>query len=326
MSYRRVEPPVELTIGVDEEWTDIDVSALVSARATVVQLLCVNLYATTTIIPTYFRKKGSTDAYLTGVYGNSQKVQRVGLDDNKVFQAYTNLYSQMQVLLIGYFEAEAVWFTNAVNITPGSAASWEDVDITAQLAAGDPCVAAMVLYTNPSGNAGFRVNGSTDDRYMYEYSFPHAIVGVDAGNVFEAKLASISGSYKLYLLGYLRGGAVFNSNAVDVSLGTKDLWTNLAALPAGALAGIYEAYSTFITTYGLRPEGSTTEILKRGAMHSWPVANCDDAGLVEHRISDTRQDMYLSGYLEPAPEYDDASLPPSPRFPVLRGLGRFGTF
>lgn len=297
--------PVNITPGVRGSWVDVDVSSHVPPGATGVILHTYFNASSSDVLA--FRNNGSTDTYLGKTF-ESHTWHYIGIDSNRIFEARIDNIANATVWLVGYFTSEAVFFVNAVNKSLSSSNTWKDVDISSDTGT-DTAIGAIIeaynsYYTEYS--FGCRKNGSTDNRTNVFYYTVNTgvIIGVDANEIFEAYVGSYSRIYIL-LVGYLKSGAVFHTNAPDISLSTSGSWIDLPALPSGALGGIIEIVATNRRPYALRKNGSTEDIYYYVANHFWATVECDENGVIEGKIADTNVDFFLAGYLV-TPSFDTA--------------------
>ncbi len=110
----------------------------------------------------------------------------------------------------------ANFFTNSIDVTPGVAGSWQDVDVSAYVPTDATGVIIQAYNSGATNYAlGLRKKGSTDNRTQ---DLPGSrqtwgYTGLDASRVFQAYIGSTA--FKLKLLGYF---TVENTWAVSVSL------------------------------------------------------------------------------------------------------------
>lgn len=298
--------PVQLSSLTVEAWTALDISSLlpVGASPTGIMLQVVNSNAS------YarnigLRKTGSTDARNTILATNNKAYMAVGVDINGSFDYYVG--ASIALYLVGYFEDDAVFFDNAVNVTPATTESYQTVDITANTdGTAIGAILEIVVSTSTTKSLSIRPYGSTDDLY-YSMSKQHYgfIVGVDAQERFEVKRQD--DTISIFLVGYIKSGATFLTNATDKSLASAGAYADLSALPAGATGGFFSVVITG-TSYSnvLREKGGTgadKDIYLTSRGHgAW--VKCDSNRIVEGKVSNTSIKFYLLGYTtggEPEP-------------------------
>ena len=280
------------------DWRDVDLSAYIPSNATGVAITVQN--GVTTGYNYKMRKPGSTDDLSPYIYFQ-QIPQYIGVS-NRVVQLYrTN--NNVLFYLTGYFDSEVVFFDNCIDVSLAGASSWTDIDISAHTGA-NTAIGAIFLYINPTGNnynMGFRKNGSTDNRVIRCRS-AGVIIGLDANKICEHQVSNTA--LKTYLVGYVKAGAVFNTNASDVSLGSANTWTALPALAAGASGGLYEV-SGSAYNYGLRPKGWDAPGLIRADRITFDLCGCDSNGIIEGWIANTALDFFNVGYFYSTADVED---------------------
>lgn len=282
-------------------FTDVDVSAYIPAGSVGVILHVDN--------PGNYgvRKNGSTDNR-AAVGTSSNCWVFVGVDSSLIFEinrAGGNVY------LLGYFAAdEAAFFTNATDKSTGTTGSWVDVDISADTGADTALLALIETYnTNgASGNScGYRKNGSTDNRTTLDgTNDDHAwcFAGCDGSEIFEQQISSTN--IDTYLTGYMTARVTSNTNGTDrTSGGTNGVYNDLTALPAGAIAGLYEG-STAITRSIAYRENGAPEDLYGSHRGIFAIVKCDASRIIEAKVSGAASTFEL-GYLTaiPPPNFDD---------------------
>jgi len=279
---------VDATPETANEWTDVDVSAYVPSGATgvILELVTTDAYAVG------LRKKGSTDNRTNAIYP-SHCWAAIGVDANRVFQAYIGSTTQVVIALCGYTMSGVTFFTNAYDKSISTVGAWTDIDCSAEA----PNAIGLIFEVKEGSSVkymGLRKNGSSDDRtsQTYNHSTFGAIIGCDESQVCEGYVSHTW--VKFFLVGYITDGAVFNTNATDVSI-TKGGWKDLPALPAGANMGFIEVASPSDFLYGLNKKGAEGTYWN-GYFHPWAFVACDDDGLIQGDISNNNVDFFLVGY------------------------------
>lgn len=290
--------PVRITPGTAGSWQDVDVSAHIPAGSTGVILHVFKNYSAISY-DFGLRKKGSTDDRHNTLYSDGHLWAAVGVDGNRVFQCYTGHITRVDAYLVGYFGSEAVFFDNAVDKSLAGTGSWDDIDISANTGADTAIGAIFDVVGVWQKNLGLRNNGSSDNRLSAVSEHIWAVIGVDGAEICEGQIADAG--IKFWLVGYLKSGATFNTNATDIALGGVGSWTDLAALPAGGIGGIIEVFtSSYTYDYGLREKGSAEDIYGRAPYaRAWAMVEADNNRLIEGKISNTGMDFYLVGYFTP---------------------------
>lgn len=111
--------PVEVTPATPDEWTDVNVSAHIPAGATGVILHVVNKAPTTAYL-FGLRKNGSGDNRTTKIWRTQHFWAMIGVDANRIFEAYLDDVTDIDLLLVGYTISGVTFFTNAYPKTPDS--------------------------------------------------------------------------------------------------------------------------------------------------------------------------------------------------------------
>jgi hypothetical protein len=200
-------------------------------------------------------------------------------------------------------------FITPVEVTPGSASAWTDVDATSF---GVPSGASGVMLhiVNIIGTTdyavGWRKNGSTDNRIPILSRNNHiwAAIGLDGSGIFEAYVGDTT-NIDVYIVGYFTTDAVFFDNAVNKSLTATAAWTaiNISGDTGGdtAIGAIFEIINGPTRyDFGLRKNGSTDNRISQMANHSaggW-IIGVDGSEICEGYISNTSLDFFLVGYIK----------------------------
>ena len=191
-----------------------------------------------------------------------------------------------------------------VDITPGSASAWTDVDFTAHIAAGSTGVVLHFVNTDGmSWNVGWRQNGSTDARTQALAGNAHfwCSVGIDGSDIAEIYVGTTTG-IDVYVEGYWDSRATFFTNAVDKSLTGFGTWTdiNISGDTGGATAigAIFEVILTSgLYLSGLRSNGSTDNRYVNSAPHWGAIIGVDGSEICEGRAEAGNVDFFLTGYI-----------------------------
>jgi hypothetical protein len=200
-----------------------------------------------------------------------------------------------------------VWI-DPVEITPGAAVAWTDVDLSTYLPAGASGAIFHAVNTYTIDYAlGFRKNGSTDDRRGSLKSITHAwgMCGVDVNLVCEIYVGHTT-RVDVYLIGYTTEGFVFFDNAVDKSLSSTLAWTDIdcSTEAPSAIGLLFDVTSGLQREFGFRKNGSTDDHHFDIVASSHPaptvLVGCDDAQIVEGYIEATAVDFWLCGYITAA--------------------------
>jgi len=284
--------PTEITASGANAWVDMDASGSVPAGATGVILHVVNTAAASRYLG--LRKNGSTDGRHPDMYRNSHWWAAIGVDANRVFEAYVESTTDEDIYVVGYTMSGVTFKTNATEKNPDQIATWRDIDCSTEA----PSAIGLIWEFNSIGlkEVGLRKNGSSDDRHygVYYHASFGAIIGCDASQICEGYREDTAAHF--YLLGYVTDGATFNTNATDVSLGTAAEWLDLSALPSGANMGFIEVCTPGSDMYGLRKDGSAEDIYCDAIRHPWGIVECDTNRVIEGKIESTDVDFFVVGY------------------------------
>lgn len=283
-------------------WTDVDLSGVVPAGTTGVMLRCVVSNGSTTSI--CIRSKGSSQNYIEYLLNGSQTFLYVKLDSNGVFQHKNNINTS-EIFLHGYFDSSAVFFTDLIDKTSGSLNSWTDIDISSHTGL-DTAIGAIFHITDINNNStqmGLRKKGSTDDITVlsyYYYNKAGFMTGLDGSETCQKWFND--SDQLIYLVGYIKSGAVFHTNAISRLPGTAGSYQDLTALPGGATAGIYTAgTNALIQSFGMRSKGDTQDFY--ADITGTIITNCDVNRVCQAKTESiaTGTKLYEIGYIG---EYD----------------------
>ena len=151
----------------------------------------------------------------------------------------------VDIWLVGYTHDGVTFFTNAPDKSLGVTSAWTDIDVSADTGA-DTAIGVIIEYLDNAGTGhfGLRMNGSTDNRVLRQLAHPWTIVGVDANEVFEGQVTDLGDDF--FLAGYVTSGAVFKTNADDISLSTTGAYTDI---DISGLTGADTATGAFIEVF-----------------------------------------------------------------------------
>jgi len=294
--------PIELTTGVLSSWVEHDVSSHIPSGSTGVIIHIVN-ESSNNSYNIGFRKNGSTDNRINSLYASSHFWTSIGIDSNRIFEFYRS-DSTVHFYLCGYFNNNAVFFDNAIDKTPGTSTSWEDVDISTNTG-GDTAIGAIFEVIGGAGvSYGARKNGSTDTVLGDCDAHSSITIGVDGSEICE--LYKGSSTITFYLVGYIKAGAVFHTNAVNRSISTTSSYIDIT-LESDAHAGLFDIISgSYSQTFAIRKKGDYEDIYKRasGEQHSFAIIQTNSDRKIEAKISNVAVDFYEVGYFLSNPNID----------------------
>lgn len=202
--------------------------------------------------------------------------------------------------------AQTFFPIDPVEVTPGTAGSWQDVDVSSYVPSGATEVILHIV--NKSLSAGYalglRKNGSTDNRTndMTRDNHLGAAIGIDNNRIFEAYVGNTT-NIDIHLVGYTMSGVTFFTNAYGKSLSTTGSWTDIdcGTEAPNAIGLIWEVVvtDTSVYDYGFRKNGSSDNRIADAYIHSafGAVIGCDTNQICEGYIGNTAVDFYLVGYI-----------------------------
>ena len=251
-SFTYIDPSVDVTPTAGA-WTSVNVSAWVPAGATGVIVHVVGSDATGRFWG--LRKPGSSDNITDMIYTQDHLWAMIGVDANRVFEAYIAA-TDMTLRLAGYTGAGVTFFTNAKNKSLTALNTWTDIDISADTT--DTAIGAIIQIDGEFNEAfGVRMKGSTDNR-IKDARHAWAVIGVDSAEVFQGNITDLSMDF--YLVGYITQGAVFKTNAYDISV----------TIPAAPFVDIDISTLTgsvaTLTAFGA-PVSADVDILNEGSIY-----------------------------------------------------------
>lgn len=304
-SFFPVTPVRITTLGVNYNWTDIDVRPFgVPVGATGV-ILHVDGGYTGAVRDYGIRRNGNGDARnLSFGFGSSHTWAIVGIDANGIFEFHNvALSNHVQLDLLGYTMAGVNFspsYVNAPLIIP-PAGVWTPFNLGPTGLGLIPADAIGVIFefrdTTPATAFGLRQNGSADNRITNsagQHSAFSFVVGVDANQTIEAYAGAVNIIF--YLHGYITEGATFYLNAPDVTPAGVGAWANLPALPPNSLMGFIEVTSAAGQRYGAeRPIGGLGDYWVT-AIHNSAFVFCDNNGIMRGIKENAGATFHLTGY------------------------------
>ena len=287
--------PVEVTPATSDAWTDVDVSASVPAGATGA-IIHYNRGTGGTGEGIGLRKNGSTDNR-TNVIWWAHGWAMVGLDANRVFEAYLGNATVEDLWLVGYVDSAATFSDNAVDKSLTGTGAWTDIDCSAN-APGAIGLIFEVIGSGATHIFGIRPNGSTDNRQAQVSTHNWVIVGCDAGQIVEGIIDNLNLDF--FLVGYITAGATFLTDGVAKSIGSTGAYVDVdcSASAPSATGLFFHVWSSAAGNrqYALRKNDSTEDIYTYDDKHRWAMVECDTGQIVEMKISNLEVDLFLIGY------------------------------
>lgn len=197
-------------------------------------------------------------------------------------------------------------FITPVKITPASAGSWQDCDVSAYVP--NDATGVILHITNTSANQraiGWRKNGSTDDLLINSDTYPtshySAEIGLDSNKVLEIYVAN-KDDCNVFLIGYYTEDAVFFTNRISktpASTSWQDV--DISANTGGdtAIGAIFEVncLGGGPSYTGFRKNGSTDSRALNSYNHFGAVIGVDANEICEVYKAGYMSTFYLVGYI-----------------------------
>ena len=230
----------------------------------------------------------------------------IGVDPNQVFEAKVASATGVNIWLVGYTHNGVTFLTNAVDKSLTVTSTWTDIDISADTG-GDTAIGVIVehIYSGSNPFYGLRKKGSTDNRVMRQLAHHWAIIGVDPNEVFQGHVTDLPADF--FVVGYVTSGAVFKTNADDISLGSTGAYTDIdistetgTNTATGAFIEVYHSPAVGYN-YALRKKGNSEDIYKTAQEHPWAVVPVDGTETLQGKIQSTNLDFFLVGYSTNSP-------------------------
>jgi len=301
----------EVTPTEDDTWRDVDVSALVPSGTTGV-LLHIENAATATQYKCDVRKNGSTDDdYANSMIRPERHVFRiVGVDSNRIFEACVQNAS-VNIFLIGYTDRLVVLRDNKVDVTPGTADSWQDLNLAAYIPANASGAIFKLVNSHTSSSLilSVRKDGSSDSpaagcKVGY-YGLTNLLCGV-VNRVCEGYSDDLSYA-KIYLVGYTLSPVVFFTNAIEVSPSATGSWLDVdvtiqtSPKAVAVMMAIGNTDTTTARSGSVRNNGSTDDKKNNigGNEHIGAFIGLDGGQVYEAYESIAGVEFRIMGYCQP---------------------------
>lgn len=293
-------------IGTTGSWVTVDLSAYIPANAVAAIFDIYN--ASAAEVDFGVRAVGSTDSLLYSVEDVSHKMDFAKLNAAREFQ-FQQQTTGFEIWLVGYVpEGAGEFVTNVVDVTPGSDATWEDIDVGALVSDGTAGCAFFRFVGDPGAQdeVGLRMNGSTDT-FLNDVRDDNAIggvIGVDGSELCEGYSEDVSATTIQYLGCVYVEYCNFNTNATDYSTGTTGSWvtTDLTEIPVdespGMAALLINNTGTGENYARLRRTGDTPAYGSQGDLTQFGffVHGFDSSGQIDQIIEGTSHDLKLIGW------------------------------
>jgi len=255
----------DVTPGTTGSWQTVTLSGGVTIPdgSVGVTLLFVNTN-TGSSYPIGARHYSSTQSFTNNLYANAQSQMTVGVDGSKRCGVYIGSADVYVYLVASYSSDEAVFFTDKVEYTGSNEYAWTTIDVTADVGADAGSVAAIFLEKNAtSGPAGWREYGSSDTSFaLAQASHLTFIHPVDSSDRMDAYGVGPTGtdSSPMWLTGYMKANVIWIAEPYTklTPFSSGGTYQDLAPLPVGAVAGIYDIRTTSALSYALRSTAEET--------------------------------------------------------------------
>ena len=198
------------------------------------------------------------------------------------------------------------YLNNPIDVTPATAGSWQDVDVSLYVPIGATGVIVQFVADTSDWNYGIRMNGSTDTfglRTAHGDSHGFVMAGLDASRVFEVYTESTA--VTTYLIGYTTGGVTFFQNAPQKSLSLTTSWEDVdISADTGvdtAMGAIFAVVNTSGSSreFGLRMKDSTDSrtIETRPDAAALGLIGVDSNEFAQFYRELASVELYLTGYV-----------------------------
>jgi len=307
MAFRSLDNPVDITASLDTTgWQTYDASGDVPSYATgvMVQLLAgVSFDVDGGVRPV----DATHEVFQSEIHASKQEFP-CSLKTAQ-FQVFRN-NSNLDVRITGYFYSNFAFFDEPVDKSPGTASSWQTVDVSGDVPGTAEAAIVMTRYnSNTTGvvNMGVRPTGSRlSEDSLRGLGVQLYVVKIDVNGHFEAYNGNSSFG-QVYLLGYVEDGTWFadpeNRNYVP---GAGGSWQTVA-IPEMTVGGAaFFLVNGFNDDYGLRNPGSgDANVDQIGSTVSQTLAtvnsNAQATPEVEIFAEDTGVNLWLFGWFDGKP-------------------------
>ena len=298
---------VSPTYVADATWEDVDVTSHVGADAGSVAGVLLQIENTLGTEYNYgVRKNGSTDTTNGDIEDAGHTFIAVGVDSSDIFEYYiTNSTSAsgVKVWLVGYITTdEGTFFDNAITKVPGTAATWEDWDISSDTGAETAlCVFGYFRNTSSTVDCGVRKNGSTDafQASLFAGDQRGFAMAVDGSEILE--IYGPTSGFSFYITGYLTANFTSFTNGKDYSTATTASYQDVdvsADVPSGhnGIFGIFYGNASAEYKGAIRKKGATDDIYRDITDFQHVVTEIDSNRVAQQKIENAGLDFYVWGY------------------------------
>lgn len=299
--------PGDISHAVDTSWEDVDITAHVGADAgnvAGVYLFIQNTENNTNEVGV--RKNGSSDTYIFDLFNYDACYMAVGVDSNDVFELYMEDASAFNVWMIGYWlNSEAEFLDEAQNVTPGSANTWTNTDMSSYFTG--EVKAVCVFADSASGSTQYWGGQDVDgpDRYgdLYSLSGGGSVVPCTS-EACELRTGDTT-NVPIYAIGAITSQfGKFSETNHDFS--AADTYEDIdlsASIPAGGVAALYQHHDGTDDDSGYgrcmsRPDGESWDnyTYYHGRRGPWLIGVVNASRALEQKVSDADRNSYFVGY------------------------------
>lgn len=293
--------PQDVSLSTTAAWTDIDLSGISGYTSSVVGAVIEVVNTGTANRAFGLRKNGSTDNRTNSIIGVSNGKHfwaAIGVDSSGILEGYI-AHDEVDFYVHALFtNADAAFFTNAVDKSTGTTGSWTDLDVSSDTGGATATLGFFEYVALGNRNVWMRQNGSTDDRRSFTIG-QHAwiAVGFDGSEIAEQWI-SVSDA-DAHFVGYMTANATWHTNATDRSTATTGSYEDIAALPSGAIMGLYEMYNAggAAQQYHVRIKGNSDDRYYNVNRHESIIVGLDGSRVAQQKIANSDADLYQNGYI-----------------------------
>ena len=248
------------------------------------------------------RENGDTDFTITSdVVGRNRTTVYVKPDSGNVIQIYRESVD-LDVYLIGYADGANTWIGAPTDVTPGTANSYQDIDLSAY--AGASSVWAILEVDTPGTRAvSFRYNGDTTIDYSSEsYSGGHhwAIAPLDGSDIIEAEVENITET-TIYVVGFIDVGTVKTTASSDLAPATQASYQTITVPDGGHDIAVLGVFDVTAAAFAFRPYNDTSypDIYHDSdGTGNYTISAIDGSNRLEGKFENAGTTVHVFGYLD----------------------------
>lgn len=299
---------VDITPSAPGTWEEQDLSSYISTDASIVVLRVVVTINAWRIFGCRSSDSAQTYRGRLAAWHQGTFYCKVGTD--RKIDLYRDT-GNVEVYLLGYWEAEAVGFDDSTDYLPAEGAPYRTVDVSGEVPADS--VFAIYNFLNDNYQAWThyeRAIGSTDDYYYQSGVGYGGIVKLDTNRQFECKWTA-AGTPNLLLVGYIKAGSgVAYTDGVTgyepVTGDYEDVDVTADSPPSGADTVILElqANTGAVTPVHARPDGTIDDHYHNIGKSATQWATGIVSNIFEFKHDSALQAMNILGYTRPFTTHD----------------------